>query len=371
MRMAIVWRVVFVAFLMGRGNLFAQSKGPGSLAGLVLSEISALDATPDLAAWRSLHPNERLKNADYDNEYESQGLWCVASVAEFAFPGGVKATRQAFFYVPSANPRDPLPGQQNGSLLQQCRLLALWYEVDNPAVPEELGKLVSADLGASLGLTDEVPQFKKRDGDWGSGYWNPYKVWEQANRRIVLAVDPGGPIPMPSARKRLLVIARSSQAPRGLSFDWSGGVPKGQPSLLSAPESARVSRLQNACSFDDGRNNWQGALISFGEKLLQDFPASRWKPYIHLTIARAYAAKLILTYPQIDLNGANRPTDPEALRRGAIAHFRAFLEENQESSEASSAWREGGMAAACRTSTVANPLRLCRLKHPLRNMARR
>ena len=47
-----------------------------------------------------------------------------------------------------------------------------------------------------------------------SGYWNPYKVWERGNRRIVLAVDPGAPIPLPGAHTRLLVIARSSLAPR-------------------------------------------------------------------------------------------------------------------------------------------------------------
>jgi hypothetical protein len=124
-----VWCVVFVLFLTAGGNLFAQTKRPSTLAGLVLSEISELDAALDAAVWRSLHPNERLKNADYDNEYETQGLWCAASVAEFAFPGGVKATRQAFFYVPSGKPGDPLPGHQDASLLRQCRLLALWYEV--------------------------------------------------------------------------------------------------------------------------------------------------------------------------------------------------------------------------------------------------
>jgi hypothetical protein len=219
--------------------------------------------------------DRRLKNADYDNEYETQGLWCAASIAEFAFPGGVKATRQAFFYVPSGKPGDPLPGHQDPSLLRQCRVLTLWYEVDNPAGPGELAKTVSADLGASLGSADEPSRFKRTDGDWGSGYWSPYRVWERANRRIVLAVDPGGPIPIPDAHTRLLVIARSSLAPRGLSFDWSGGSPKGQPSLQGAAEGARVAHLENPCSFDDGHNNWQGGLISFGEKLLRDFPASR------------------------------------------------------------------------------------------------
>ncbi len=308
----------------------------------MLSEIPALDAAPDLAVWRNLHPGERLKNAAYDNEYETQGLWCAASVAEFAFPGGVKASRQAFFYVPAGKPGDPLPGHQDESRLRQCRLLALWYEVDDPAGPGELAKTVSADLSASLGPAGEPSQFKRRDGDWGSGYWSPYEVWERANRRIVLAVDPGGPIPAPGAHTRLLVIARSALAPRGLSFDfdWSGGVPKGQPSLKDAAEGARVARFENACSFDDGHNNWQGGQISFGEKLLQDFPASRWKSYVHLTMARAYAAKLMLTYPDIFLNGADRPTDPEALRRAAITHFRAFVEENRESPDARTAWRE-------------------------------
>jgi hypothetical protein len=57
-------------------------------------------------------------------------------------------------------------------------------------------------------------------------------------------------------------------------------------------------------------------------------------------MARAYAAKLILSYPDIDLNGANRPTDPEVLRRNAITHFRAFLEENREAPESAVTWRE-------------------------------
>jgi hypothetical protein len=353
-----VSRVVFVLILTAAGNLFAQTKGPSSLAGLVLSEIAGLDSTPDLAVWRNLHPSERLKNADYDNEYESQGLWCAASVAEFVFPGGFKATRLAFFYAPSATFGDPLPSHQNPSLLRQCRLLTLWYQVDNPVGPGELAKTVSSDLSASLGSAGEPSRFKRTDG-WGSGYWNPYEVWERANRRIVLAVDPGGPLAMPDAHTRLLVIDRSSLAPRGLSFDfdWPGGVPKGQPSLKDAVEGARVAHFENACSFDDGHNNWQGGQISFGETLLRDFPASRWKSYIHLTMARAYAAKLMLSYPNIYLNGANRPPDPEALRRAAIGHFRAFLEENRESPEAGSRLA-GSVAAACRTSTVANPFRM-------------
>jgi hypothetical protein len=326
--------------LTAAGSLFAQANQSGSLAGLVLSEASALDAVPDLAGWRNRHPGERLRNAAYDNEYESQGLWCAASVAEFAFPGGVKTTRQAFFYVPPGIPADPLPGRRDSGLSGQCRLLTLWYEVNDPAGPGELAKSVSAELGASLGSADEPSRFRRTDGDWGSGYWSPYLVWERATRRVVLAVDPGGPIPSARTHTRLLVIARSSSAPRGLSFDWSGKAPRGQPSLKDAPEIAGVAHLENPCSFDDGHNNWQGGLIVFGEKLLRDFPASRWKSYIHLTVARAYAARLILTYPGADLNDANRPADPDALRLGAIAHFRAFLEGNEESPEASSAWRE-------------------------------
>jgi hypothetical protein len=108
----------------------------------------------------------------------------------------------------------------------------------------------------------------------------------------------------------------------------------------AAGEVARVAHAESPCAFDDGSNNWQGGLIQFGEKLLRDFPESRWKSYIHLTMARAYAAKLLLTYPDMFLNGANRPTDPEALRRNAIAHFRAFLEENRDAPESDVAWGE-------------------------------
>ena len=435
--------VVWLLILTVAGNLFAQTNGPRSLAGLVLSETPALDAAPDLAAWRNLHPNERFKAAAYDNEYESQGLWCAASVADVVLPGGVKATRMAFFYVPPGKPGDSLPARQDADLARQCRLLALWYEVHDPAEPGGLAKSVSGELAASLGSAEEPPRFKRGDGDWGSGYWNPYLAWERANRRVVLAVDPGGPVPDSRARARLLVIARASLAPRGLSFDWSGEAPKGQPSLqeaaarlaaldpalsatmlapqvsvesliqwveaaqglprerkaaalvladltvnaakfglpgfLTTPpgkrltelgaglvngsdgieythvwrtqaekmdptgaagEIARIAHVEEPCAFDDGRNNWQDGLINLGEKLLRDFPASRWKSYILLTLARTYAAKLILTYPGIDLNGANRPTDPEALRRNAIVRFRGFLEENRESPESDTAWRE-------------------------------
>ena len=166
------------------------------------------------------------------------------------------------------------PATRTASLLQQCRLLALWYEVDNPVGPGELAKSVSSDLGASLGSADEPSQFKRTDGDWGSGYWSPYKVWERANRRIVLAVDPGGPDPAYPARTHA---CSSSLALRWPHVDYhststGGGVPEGQPSLKDAAEGARVAHFENACSFDDGHNNWQGGQISFGEKLLRDFP---------------------------------------------------------------------------------------------------
>jgi hypothetical protein len=382
--------VILMLILMAAGNLFAQTNGPQSLAGLVLSETPALDAAPDLARWRSLHPNERLKVAAYDNEYETQGLWCTASVAEVALPGGVHATRLAFFYVPSEKPGYAIPARQDAGLVRECRLLALWYEVDDPADPGGLAKSVSAELAASLGPAEEPPPFKRMDG-WGAGYWNPYFVWQRANRRVVLAFDQGGRLPDPNVRTRLLVIVRASSAPRGLSFDWMGGAPNGQPSLKEAAailaakglpgerkaaalvladlsvkrptglgarpnarlsqaqqldptgpagEIARVAHVEEPCDFDDGSNNWQGGLIQFGEKLLRDFPASRWKSYVHLTMARAYAAKLILTYPDMFLNGANRPTDPEALRRNAIAHFRVFLGENPGAPDSGVAWGE-------------------------------
>ncbi len=285
-----------VLFLILTAGCHAQTLGV-----LVLSETASLDSSPDLAAWSRLHPGEQLKPAAYDNEYESQGLWCTASVT---------ATRRAFFYVPAGKPGDPLPAREDASLVRQCRLGALWYEVHDPAD----FKTVSAELAASLGPAAEVPSFKRTDGDWGSGYWNPYLLWERKNGHIVLAVDPkGGP--------RLLVIARSSLAPRGLSFEWSGEAPKGYPSL-------------KACAFDDGHNNWQDGLIRAAEKLLRDSPA------VHLIIARAYAAELLLTYPGIYLNGANMPNNPDALRRNAIAHFRAFLAANPNAPEASAAWRE-------------------------------
>jgi hypothetical protein len=384
-------RHILLLMLTGAVNLFAQTNAPQSLAGLVLSETPALDAAPDLARWRSLHPNERLKPAAYDNEYESQGLWCAASVAEVGLPAGVKATRLAFFYVPEQKPGSVLPTRQDAGLTRQCRLLAFWYEVHDLADPGGLAKSSSAEIAVLLGSPEEPPPFKRLDG-WGAGYWNPYFVWQRANRRVVLAFDQGGRLPDPNARTRLLVIVRASQAPHGSSFDWVGQFPKGQPSFKEAAvrvaaqglprerkaaaliladitrkrlaepgvgpqawrsrgaeqmdptgaagEIARVAHAESPCAFDDGRNNWQGGLIQFGEKLLRDFPESRWKSYVHLTMARAYAAKLTLTYPDMFLNGANRPTDPETLRRNAIAHFRAFLDENRGARESATAWRE-------------------------------
>jgi len=292
----------------------AASLSAQTLAGLVLSETPALDSSPTLAAWRNQHPSEQLKAAAYDNEYESQGLWCAASVADVALSGGVKATRTALFYLPARKPGDALPARQDPALIQQCRLLTLWYEVPDPG----LFQSISAELSTSLGAAEEPSRFKRPDGDWGSGNWSPYLVWERPNRRIVLAVDPGGgqPVPDPKAEKRLLVIARASQAPRGLSFDWNGEAPKDHPSL-------------KPCAFDDGHNNWQDGLIRSAEKV-----------HAHLIIARAYSAKLLLTYPGIDLDGANRPTDPAALRRNAIAHYRSFLAENPKAPDAGIAWRE-------------------------------
>ncbi|HEX4137152.1 MAG TPA: hypothetical protein VHY84_21265 [Bryobacteraceae bacterium] len=336
---------ILLAIVMSAGSLFAQPNNPTSLAGLVLAETPVLDSAPNLAAWRRLHPSERLKAPAYDNEYETQGLWCAASIAEFSLPGDVKATRLAFFYVPAAKPGEALPARQDSGLVRQCRLLALWYEVHDPVNPSGLARSVSTELAASLGSAEEPPRFRRTDGDWGSGYWKPYLVWERANRRTVLAFDPGGNVPDPHARTRLLVIARASPAPRGLSFHWSGDAPKSQPALKERPgitteELARIARVEKPCAFDDGSNNWQEGLIAFGAKLLRDFPESRWKPWVHLTMARASAARLLLAEPGVDLNGANRPVNPEILRRNAIEYFRLFLDENRETPESGSAWTE-------------------------------
>lgn len=299
--------ILFFAFAAG---LFGQTLGA-----IALSEIPALDSAPSLAAWRSQHPGERLKAAAYDNEYESQGLWCAASVADLTLPNGAHATRSAFFYVPPLRAGDALPADENPALVQQCRLLALWYEVEDSGA---LLKPVEAEL-ATLGPASQPPSFKRTDGDWGSGYWDPYLVWENANRRVVLAADPKG--------GRTLIIARAPQAPRGLSFDWNGAAPANLPSLA-------------ACAFDDGHNNWQDGLIAASQGLLRDAPAGAGQSYAHLTIARAFAAKLLLTYPGIELDGATKPADAQALRSAAIAQYRAFLEEGPNAPESAVARRE-------------------------------
>ena len=332
-------------------RLPGQTNRSKSLAELVFSELPALDTAPDLAAWHLTHTVERLKAPAYDNEYETQGLWCSASLADIALPGGVKAIRMAFFYVPPRESGAALPDREDAHMVQQCRLLALWYQLHNPADRDGFAKSVSEELAGSLGSPEAPSRYQRPDLDWGAGFWSPYLVWERPNRRVVLGVDPGGAVFNPNKEprpSRLLVIARAAQAPRGLSFDWSGEMPKGQPSLQKAAgertgdarEVAGVKRVETPCAFDDRHNNWQDGLIASAETLLRDFPMSRWKPWIHLTMARAYAAKLLLTYPEIDLNGANKPTDPEALRRNAIAHFRTFLAETPEDSDAPAVWRE-------------------------------
>jgi hypothetical protein len=304
-------RVLFLTLTVV-GSLCGQT-----LSGLVLSETTALNSPPDLAAWRIQHPDEQLKPAAFDNEYETQGLWCAASVSERTLSGGVKVTRMALFYVPpSAN---TLPAREDSALVQRCRLLAFWYEIRDPANADALVRSASEELTAALGGAEELPGFKRKDGDWGSGYWNPYWIWTRPNQHVILAFDPRG--------QRVLTIARASQAPHGLSFDWMGEAPKTQPSL-------------RACAFDDGHNNWQDGLIREGRKLLRNPPENADLSYIHLTMARAYSSKLLLTYPGIDLDGANKPADPASLRRDAVEQYRAFLSLNPKAPEARTAWRE-------------------------------
>ena len=300
------------------------------LAERALAEIPFLDAAPDLATWRQQHPRERLKNAGYGVEYETQGLWCAASVAEFALPGGMQVTRQAFFYIPPGSPADPLPDHADSELVRQCRLRTLWYEVHDPASPADLARAEGARLTAAFGPAAEPASYQRTDHDWGSGYWNPYRLWESGNRRVVLAVDPGGPLPTARSPQRLLLIARSSLSPRGLFFEWPGKPPKG----------ARVARLGNPCSFDDAHNDWLGRLIRYGEQLLSDGPESGTKPYIDLILARSYAARLALTYPNVEPGGTAKPNHPETLRSSSIAHFRAYLKEAPDSPDAAAARRE-------------------------------
>jgi hypothetical protein len=334
-------RLLFPLFLTACG-LTGQTTPPHSLAELALSDLAALNSSPDLAAWQKSHPNERLKNAAYDYEYEGQGLWCAASVADFALAGGINVTRQAFFYVPSETTGNPLPARLDTSLVRQCRLLAFWYEVKKPTNPAGLAETVAVEVGASLGSGEDPPTFKRKDSAWGSGTWTRYTVWDRGDHRVILGVDPYGSRGTPGgADGRLLLISRSSRVPRVALLDWFGTeTPKGQLPLDGSGESADVARLEKPCSFDDGHNNWQIGEVRLGDRFLRDFPESRWKPYIHLTLARTYAAWLILTYPSVELMGASVPADPDRLRVGAISHFRAFLEENPESPEAHSAWRE-------------------------------
>ena len=80
----------FAAFnvLALAGLLPGQTNSADSLSKLVLSELPGLDTGPNLASWRRTHAAERLKAPAYDNEYETQGLWCSASVSEIVLPAG-------------------------------------------------------------------------------------------------------------------------------------------------------------------------------------------------------------------------------------------------------------------------------------------
>ena len=110
-----------------------------------------------------------------------------------------------------------------------------------------------------------------------------------------------------------------------------------------AGELAGLVSLADPC-FLKGAESWPDLLIEKGTKMLNSFPATRWTPYVHFALARAYAAKLSLALPGGGPDGGDvLPLSPPAMqqqRSAAISQFRYFLEQKPDAHDSVFAWQE-------------------------------
>ncbi len=115
-----------------------------------------------------------------------------------------------------------------------------------------------------------------------------------------------------------------------------------------AGELAGLVSLADPCLLK-GVKPWPDLLIEKGTAMLNSFPATRWTPYVHFAVARAYATKLSFALPGGGPDGGSAaPLSPAVVgpaalqqeRSAAISEFRSFLRQKPDAHESVFAWQE-------------------------------
>lgn len=107
-------------------------------------------------------------------------------------------------------------------------------------------------------------------------------------------------------------------------------------------ELASLASLGEPCSLR-GQHPWPDLVIEKSERLLSEFPADQWTPWIHFAAAGAHATKLSFAYSGGDPEGGIAPLTPAAMRqqrKAAIENFEDFIRARTDTPESVFAWQE-------------------------------
>ncbi len=206
-----------------------------------------LSSEPDVATWQKAHARNRLELAHYQTEkdpyktdFRRLNRWCAASVTRRP----AEVIRTALFDVPavSQGALPPLPEKEDPSLIQTCRLQAMWYEM--PATPTNAGDAAIIDaivreLSASWGKPNGSSADPVIEG---GGLWKEVVAWHRAGINIWVAYDPTAwaTATPGDAPGRIIAFARRDSPPDSAVNIWLLG---GRLVRRVITEAARIADL--------------------------------------------------------------------------------------------------------------------------------
>ncbi|HXJ44971.1 MAG TPA: hypothetical protein VNH18_37125, partial [Bryobacteraceae bacterium] len=238
----------------------------------------------------------------------------------------------------------------------------VWMQHDRPPLPQRFtgGSDTSAPIRMA-GLSPEISASVRLPAncrDLGAGV---------ALQRLSQWLDVAGHLP-PLRRAAALLVADayvscveisggSQAALTALGAKYEPGCPQDGPVYAHnfrdeaealdpggpAGAAAGLARLAAQCSLK-GTGPWPDRVIAEGAKILRQFEAGPWSPWMRLAVAWAHDVKLLYSMPpgEADIETVHplRAAQTRQERSAAVAGFARFIREQPDSADAVPAWQE-------------------------------
>jgi hypothetical protein len=183
-----------------------HAASPTFPAGQVAVDVARMKSQPTLLEWQAAFPHERVDRApslgpapaEYGIDSVTQDRLCAASVEREG-----QFLRAAMFYQPqpAQGALPPLPDKQDASLIYQCKLQALWYNLPDHIERADAAQQMTAFWGRSSPTRDTAAIT--------GAFWLVRDSWRLGDRDAWVA--------LPEDSEHTIIYARIT-APRSFEF---------------------------------------------------------------------------------------------------------------------------------------------------------